>query len=91
MDQFIYILIPFIIILATFCIGLLSRKFLNKLAHRSGFWNEIYYFLSYKLFINCWEIMVLPIFANAVHLIQDADHFVIGDGPPVSMASRGML
>lgn len=58
-----------------FLIGLGSRVFLKKLAKRSGFWNETYYFLSYKLFINCWELMILPVFVNVIHLVQDSNHF----------------
>lgn len=73
--QFLYMMIPFILICFTFGIGLLSRYFLYKLAGRSKFWNLIYYYFSYKLFIITWGIMCLPIYVNMSTMIKNRNFF----------------
>jgi len=66
--KFIYICIPHMLVFVTFVVGVISRLKLKELAMRSALWNYAYYYLSYKLFILTWGIMLTPMFCNVAQI-----------------------
>lgn len=66
----VYILIPFMLVLATGIIGAACRFGIKKLSTRSVVCNYIYYLCSWKLMFTVWGMMLVPIFANAAFILQ---------------------
>lgn len=69
-------LIPFMVILSAFGLGLLSRHLLGGLARRSYVWSLVHYYFTYKFLIIGWGLMCVPIFVNIVNILEGETQFI---------------
>jgi hypothetical protein len=68
--KILYTFAPHFLILFAFTVSGACKIGLKNIAAHSGFWNNMYYYFSYKFGIITWDIMCMPIFANTVNLVN---------------------